>query len=173
MSQGPGGWSAPVILIGTVLAMWVGIYWMSRNDVPVAAWALFVLNAAWLALVLLRGGMQEQQTLHDRGVTAPAVVTRWISTSDPMGGVDHRVTAVEVELPSGAGVARLELKGAAAPEVGTSVQVTRDPGGRVPIRLGPRPAEPGSALATIALTVVLGSSLVGSVTAAKALGPDL
>ncbi|MFD9304058.1 hypothetical protein ACFWCB_15640 [Streptomyces sp. NPDC060048] len=63
---------------------------------------------------------------------------------------------------------RLALKGAAAPQAGGSVEVTRDPRGEVPIRFGPRPDAPGSVLATIALVVVIGSCLVCSVAAAEA-----
>ncbi|MFE6844553.1 hypothetical protein [Streptomyces sp. NPDC057686] len=86
-------------------------------------------------------------------MTEQAVVTEWIRTSDPMGGVYDQVTATDLKLPGG-GRTRLELMGAHAPAVGTAVQVTRDPQGDAPIRLGPRPGAPGGVLAAIALVVV-------------------
>lgn len=52
------------------------------------------------------------------------------------------------------------------PMSGVYDQVTRDPQGDVPIRLGPRPGAPGGVLATITLVVVLGTSLTLSTGAA-------
>ncbi|MFJ5806151.1 hypothetical protein [Streptomyces sp. NPDC093093] len=49
------------------------------------------------------------------------------------------------------------------------MEVTRDPYGRIPIRLGPRPDAPGGVLAGIALVVLIGSGLVCSVAAFAAL----
>ncbi|MFD9380613.1 RidA family protein [Streptomyces sp. NPDC059999] len=53
--------------------------------------------------------------------------------------------------------------------MGASVEVTHDPDGRIPIRLGPRPDAPGGVLAGIALVVLIGSGLVCSVAAFAAL----
>lgn len=161
------GWITVLLFIGTVLSMWVGCWWLDGRRAGAAAGALFVLNAAWLVLVIVRSDMREAQTMHDRGVTESAVVTERIHTSDLMSGVDDKVTAVRLALPS-VGAVHLELKGASAPAVGESVQVTRDPQGRVPIRLGPRPRAPGGTLATIALVVVIGSALVCAAAASRA-----
>ncbi|MFE2529719.1 hypothetical protein ACFXEL_36460 [Streptomyces sp. NPDC059382] len=166
---GSGGWSAVLILVCAVVAQWAGVAWLARRGAMIAVVALLVMNVAWLALTWIRTDMREEQTLHDRGVTTRAVVTGWIHTSDPLGGVDDAVTAIDVRLPDDGGVRRLQLMGAGAPDVGESVEVTRDPGGRVPIRLGPRPDAPGGVPATIALIVLIGSSLVCSVAAFAAL----
>ncbi|MER5776693.1 hypothetical protein ABT144_20800 [Streptomyces sp. NPDC002039] len=166
---GSGGRSAVLIFVCAVVAQWAGVVWLAKRDAMIAVAALLVMNVAWLALTWIRTDMREEETMHDRGVTARAVVTGWIRTSDPLGGVYDKVTSIDVRLPDEAGVRRLQLMGAGAPDVGESVEVTRDPGGRVPIRLGPRPDAPGGVLATIALIVMIGSGLVCSVAAFAAL----
>ncbi|MFD7837356.1 hypothetical protein [Streptomyces sp. NPDC059761] len=159
----PGPWAALLfIVIGAT--HWVLFPFLVKEAAPFAL-VLMVLNISWILLFILRSGMSEEQRMHDQGVTEQAVVTEWIRTSDPMGGVYDQVTAIDLKLPGG-GTPRLELKGAHAPAVGTTVQVTRDPQGDVPIRLGPRPGAPGGVLATITLVVVLGTSLTLSTAAA-------
>ncbi|WP_392894902.1 hypothetical protein [Streptomyces sp. LN699] len=166
---GNGGWTTVLVFVGTTLALWAGMAWLARRDAMIAVAALLVLNVAWLALTWIRTDMREEQAMHDRGVTTQAVVTGWIRTSDPFGGVDKKVTSIDVRLPGDGGVRRLELMGAGAPDMGASVEVARDPYGRIPIRLGPRPDAPGGVLAGIALVVLIGSGLVCSVAAFAAL----
>ncbi|GGZ70818.1 hypothetical protein GCM10010371_33530 [Streptomyces subrutilus] len=161
-----GPWTAPLFL-SVVLLHWVAVWWAARHDGAAVAVVVLVLNLSWMLLVHLRIDLREERAVHERGVTERAVVTQWIRTSDPFAGVRDAVTAIELALPAG-GAARLELDGAGAPPVGAAVQVTRDPDGRVPIRLGGPPAAPGGGPATIALVLVLGSSLFLSARAAAA-----
>nr|WSX53862.1 hypothetical protein OG409_36045 [Streptomyces sp. NBC_00974] len=152
-----GPWAIP-LFAGVVLLQWVGVGVSAKRVGAGLAVVVLVLNGSWMLLVLLRSDMREGRTMHDRGVTEQAVVTEWIRTSDPFAGVDNKVTVIVVRLPAG-DIARLELNGARAPEVGGAVQVTRDPGGRFPIRLGGRPGAPGGVLAMITLIVMIGSGL--------------
>ncbi|MFI5617642.1 hypothetical protein [Streptomyces sp. NPDC051567] len=193
--QGRGDWRAALLFIGTVLFMWVGIVWLVKQDAPVLATAMLVVHLAWLVFVYVRIDMRDDQMMHDRGVTAQATVVQWVRTSDPWAGVQNEVTAIDVSLPGGAGnpggpdstggpdsaggtggsgaVERLQLKGARAPQVGAYVQVTRDPGGQVPIRLGPRPDAPGGVVAWIFLAVMTAGSLICSTGAAVAVAEAL
>ncbi|MFF4847439.1 hypothetical protein [Streptomyces sp. NPDC001194] len=160
---GPSLWAA-LLCIAIGATHWALFPFLVKEAAPLAL-VLMVLNISWILMCILRSDMSQDQRMHDQGVTEQAVVTQWIRTSDPMGGTYDEVTAIALRLPGG-GRSRLELKGAHAPAVGTTVQVTRDPQGDVPIRLGSRPDAPGGVLATIALVVVLGTSLTLSTGAA-------
>ncbi|MFD9414844.1 hypothetical protein ACFWC9_09000 [Streptomyces goshikiensis] len=162
----PGPWAA-LLFIAVMVLHGVGFWWAAKNAGAAMALAVLALNLSWMLLVYLRVDMRDDQTMHDRGVTEQSVVTRWIRTSDPFAGVDDEVTAIDVRLPTGAS-ARLSLKGAPAPRVGESVRTTRDPDARVPLRLGPRPDAPGTVPATIALVLLITSSLLISTAMASA-----
>ncbi|MFJ4340172.1 hypothetical protein [Streptomyces sp. NPDC088915] len=101
-------------------------------------------------------------------MTGTATVSRWIRSSDPFAGVDDRVTAVDVTLPGGT-TTRPELGGKRAPRLGGEVEVTRDPRGIQPSRLGPRPGEPDGlrTAARVVLVLLVGASLVGSFLSAE------
>ncbi|MFD3809024.1 hypothetical protein ACFWSF_26475 [Streptomyces sp. NPDC058611] len=138
----------------------------SGEDIGVAgAVFMVVLSLAWLGLVNVQGDMRDDQRMHDQGVSEQAVVAQLVRTSDPFGGVKNQVTAIVVRLPGG-GCTSLELKGAPVPRLGESMQVTWDPGGRIPTRFGGRPEAPGSGLATTFLVFVLVLTLLPAAGAA-------
>ncbi|MFE3765557.1 hypothetical protein ACFXPI_27790 [Streptomyces sp. NPDC059104] len=160
---GPSPW-AGLLFLAIGATHWALFPFLVKEAAPLALVLMF-LNISWILLFILRSDMSEDQRMHDQGVTEQAVVTEWIRTSDPMSGIRDQVTSIGLKLPDGGGP-RLELKGAHPPAGGSTVQVTRDPRGDVPIRLGPRPGAPGGVLATITLVVVLGTSLTLSTAAA-------
>ncbi|MEU6313934.1 hypothetical protein [Streptomyces sp. NPDC047014] len=167
--EGPrGGLWTIALAVGVVAAHWaVGITLARRRETAftVAGLLAVFLSLPWILLVGLQADLREDRALHERGVSEQARVTEWVHTSDPVGGVEDKVTAVVLHLPGGARTT-IELAGGTAPRIGTSVQVTRDPDGRAAPRLGGRPEEPDSALATLLLVLVLGLTLPPAVGAA-------
>lgn len=107
----------------------------------------------------------DQQTLHDRGVTATGVITR----AEDVTADNGHVTGVDtdVRLADGTTVnvfADVEDH----PQVGRTVQVTSDPRGKADARLGPRPPVPGTLGEKVTLAILIAGHLV---TASSIAGP--
>ncbi|MFE1317376.1 hypothetical protein [Kitasatospora phosalacinea] len=142
-----------------VLALGVaGVIRLAKEYDGGAAAGLAGVLSAWVVLAVLGLGVQDQQILHDRGVTSDGTVVRAIVTSDPMNGRGPSVTAVDVELADGSVAHQIQTKNA-HPALGDRLQVTRDPRGVVDTRLGPRPDAPGRTTAAVLLAVLAACAL--------------
>ncbi|QKW23616.1 hypothetical protein HUT16_35005 [Kitasatospora sp. NA04385] len=157
--RGDGHRLAGALGLLLVLALGVaGVVRLARGDGGAAALGLTGVLSAWIVLAITGLGVQDQQLLHDRGVTSDGTVVRAVVTSDPMNGRGPSVTAVDVELADGS-VAHQVQTGQAHPALGDRLQVTRDPRGVVDTRLGPRPAAPDRTVAAVLLAVLTGCAL--------------
>ncbi|MER7758151.1 hypothetical protein [Streptomyces sp. NPDC097619] len=167
---GPWVWTVPVGF-GLMLLSWViaVTFLKSGNDraAGVGAFAMVFLGSLWGVEMWLAGDARDDRALHDRGVTETAEVVELIRTSDPMAGIEDKVTAVVVRLPSGARP-RMQLEGRPAPERGAAVTVTRDPERQAPMRFGPRPEAPDTTWRTTLLALSLLLALPPSTAAAQA-----
>ncbi|MGW9436397.1 hypothetical protein [Streptomyces sp. NPDC055607] len=163
-----GGGAGLFVYLGVVGFLFTAVCLLLSRRAPGAAAVMMLVAVLWCAQVWLWSDVNDDQAMHDRGVTATATVSRWIRTSDPFAGVDDKVTAVDVTLPGGT-TTRLELGGERAPRVGGEVEVTRDPRGIQPSRLGPRPGEPTGlrTAARVVLVLLVGAALVGSLLSAE------
>ncbi|GLW54796.1 hypothetical protein [Kitasatospora phosalacinea] len=157
--RGDGHGPASALGFLLVLALGVaGIARMGKEDEGAAALGLTGVLSTWIVLSILGLGVQDQQILHDRGVTSDGTVVRAVVTSDPMNGRGPSVTAVDVELADGSVLHQIQTK-KAHPALGDHLQVTRDPRGVVDTRLGPRPDAPSRTTAVVLLLVLAGCAL--------------
>ncbi|MET9930466.1 MULTISPECIES: hypothetical protein [unclassified Streptomyces] len=163
-----GGGAGLFVYLAVVGFLFTAVCWLLGRQAPGAAAVMLLVAVLWFAQVWLWSDANDDRAMHDRGVTGPATVSRWIRTSDPFAGVDDKVTAVDVTLPGGA-TTRLELGGRRAPRLGDEVEVTLDPRGIQPARLGPRPGEPDGLriAARVVLVFLIGAALVGSLLSAE------
>ncbi|MFD7736204.1 hypothetical protein ACFV6F_38185 [Kitasatospora phosalacinea] len=156
-----GNGHGPAAALGFLLILALGVAGTARlakeYDGAAAAGMAGVLSA-WTVLGILGLGMQDQQLLHDRGITSDGTVVRAVVTSDPMNGRGPSVTAVDVALADGS-VAHQVQTGDTHPALGDRLQITRDPRGVVDTRLGPRPDAPDRTTATVLLAVLAGCAL--------------
>ncbi|MCC9311806.1 hypothetical protein LN042_32890 [Kitasatospora sp. RB6PN24] len=136
--------------------------WMGRTSTPRAvvccAGVAVVLVGSFTAGILGQRDV-EQQILHDRGVTSTGVVTG-IRTHTSDSGAPTQ-DGVHVRMNDGRS---FDVDG--EPRVGSTVQVTADPLGRIPPRLGRRPAAPsGQALQVTLAVLAIGHVMAASITA--------
>ncbi|MFJ4672873.1 hypothetical protein [Kitasatospora purpeofusca] len=126
--------------------------------VSVASFVVFA--AGWLVFEQYCVSMADQQALHDRGTTVPAVVVKVHK------GDQNSSTTVEVRLADGSRQGGVEL-GDWMPRTGDQTVVTLDRSGPARSRLGPPPGPPDAAarnagLATVAVgSLGLGAHLTG------------
>lgn len=115
--------------------------------------ASFVVFAAgWLVFEDYCVSMADQQALHDRGTTVPAVVVKVHK------GDQNSSTTVEVRLDDGSRHGDVEL-GDWMPRTGERTGVTMDPSGPARSRLGPPPGPPDATARNAGLAVVAVGSL--------------
>ncbi|MEV0191108.1 hypothetical protein AB0I39_21520 [Kitasatospora purpeofusca] len=118
--------------------------------------SLFVFAAGWLLFEESCVVMADQQALHDRGTTVPAVVVK------VREGDQNSSTTVEVRLADGSRQGDVEL-GHWMPRTGDQTVVTLDLSGPARSRLGPPPGPPNTVPRTIGLaTVAVGSLGLGA-----------
>ncbi|MFD9594078.1 hypothetical protein ACFWA9_15140 [Kitasatospora sp. NPDC059973] len=144
------------VVLGCVAA----VVRLATGNAERTAAALSGLLASWIGLLVCGFGMQEQQLLHDRGVTSEAEVVRTVVGSDPMAGQGPSVTGADVRLADGTEVAGIGTGGRRV-ALGDRLQVTVDPRGTVDPRLGPRPGPADRTVAVVLLVVMAGLALFG------------
>ncbi|WP_157855408.1 hypothetical protein [Kitasatospora purpeofusca] len=114
--------------------------------------SLFVFAAGWLVFEECCVVMADQQALHDRGTTVPAVVVK------VREGDEHSSTTVEVRLADGSEYRNVEL-GDWMPRTGEQTVVTVDLSGPARSRLGPSPGPPDATARNAGLAAVAVGSL--------------
>ncbi|MFI1522468.1 hypothetical protein [Kitasatospora cineracea] len=134
-----------------VVYAFVRVRWMDERT-STARWVVFWAGAAVVVISSFAAGGfgardAEQRILHDRGVTAAGVVTGIRTHTGDSGA--PRQDGVYVRLDDGRS---LSVDG--EPRVGSTVQVTADPLGKVGPRLGRRPAPPTGQLLEVFLVVL-------------------
>ncbi|MFJ4091666.1 hypothetical protein ACIPYS_08800 [Kitasatospora sp. NPDC089913] len=118
----------------------------------VSAASLAVFAVGWLVFEEYCVSMADQQALHDRGTTVPAVVVK------VRKGDQNSSTTVEVRLPDGSRHGNVEL-GDWTPRTGEQTVVTVDPSGAARSRLGPPPGPPDATARNAGLAIVAVGSL--------------
>ncbi|MCX4690439.1 hypothetical protein OG401_40160 [Kitasatospora purpeofusca] len=152
-----------VVMLVAAAALFLGLaagmaYRPAWWKVSVASFVVFA--AGWLVFDQYCVSMADQQALHDRGTTVPAVVVKVHK------GDQNSSTTVEVRLADGSTHGDVEL-GDWMPRTGEQTVVTLDPSGPARSRLGPPPGPPdatarNAGLAAVAVgSVGLGAHLTG------------
>jgi len=110
---------------------------------------------------------RNEQVLHDRGVTAAAVVDRWWTvTSGETGNTQDNFYSVR---PAGGGTLTFSAAaGIDRPRIGSTVTVTWDPRGEAAPRLGAVPPPPRGRVREAAFAVLCAGALVIGVRSASA-----
>ncbi|MFD7415792.1 hypothetical protein [Kitasatospora purpeofusca] len=152
-----------VVMLAAAAALFLGLvagaaYRPAWWKVSVASFVVFAVG--WLVFEDYCVSMADQQALHDRGTTVPAVVVKVYK------GDQNSSTTVEVRLADGSRHGDVEL-GDWMPRTGEQTVVTMDPSGPARSRLGPPPGPPdatarNAGLAAVAVGAVgLGAHLTG------------
>ena len=136
-----GKWKAVVCFVGVVV-VFSGLF-------------IGVMSGAWA---------DDQQTLHDRGVTSTGVITK----AEVDRGDSGSIRGVDTDVRLGDGKTINVLADVDEnPQVGRTVQVTFDPLGRAEPRLGSRPPAPGTLSEKVPLAIlIVGHTMTASSIAA-------